>query len=322
MQENLLTPRMLIYTDDEVLWQCQSDHIKRPDTRHVSYELDNPSMPNSVFLRLSPDLFSPGQLRAGSKVLQPQDFYFKWTSLVSAYSRRRLSVLSDRLPAIAGIAAQFQTASGNDTYYAGHWESLFIPLLTWHRSIRRPIPAYIPLNKYRAPSWSWASMEGPVEFEIDAQDYDVVNTGGLRAKFVYCAVLPVSQMAPLQEVRSGSVVINASMLRAIDFPDENQIFVPGISLDIPSDLKQASQEARMNNTGDYLSEEQWEKGWFMLLGARRIGPKNKATNTTALILMPVDGIDTFRRIGFFETSMTGASKEWSKAKDRRTITII
>ena len=44
LQENLLSSRLLLFTNTEVLWQCKSHPIKRANTTHVAYQDDNPQL--------------------------------------------------------------------------------------------------------------------------------------------------------------------------------------------------------------------------------------------------------------------------------------
>jgi hypothetical protein len=60
----------------------------------------------------------------------------------------------------------------------------------------------------------------------------------------------------------------------------------------------------------------------MLLGEGRDG-SGKMTRTTALILMPsLDETESFKRVGFWTSSVKGASKLWLGAKNRRMLTLI
>jgi hypothetical protein len=89
-----------------------------------------------------------------------------WWDLVEAYSQRYLSVPSDKLPAISALATRLerQILDGGiwtiQKYWHGVYDSptSFVPSLLWYvadgRSVR---PAY------RAPSWSWASVDGVIK---------------------------------------------------------------------------------------------------------------------------------------------------------------
>jgi hypothetical protein len=72
-----------------------------------------------------------------------------------------------------------------------------------------------PLSEYRAPSWSWASIEGPIEFN---HRFDLGNARGLGARLISCEVVPLRHQTPLEEVQSGKAVLEASSIPARDVP--------------------------------------------------------------------------------------------------------
>lgn len=104
-----------------------------------------------------------GDLGSGSgtghrlnSILDESFRHMTWSSIVINYSRRLLTHENDKLPALAGIAALAQEVT-NDVYIAGHWKSNLLHSLLWRtchpESARRPV-------EYRAPSWSWTSVDG------------------------------------------------------------------------------------------------------------------------------------------------------------------
>lgn len=67
----------------------------------------------------------------------------------------------DKLPAISGLASFFAKQLGTD-YLAGLWRSTLLSDLLWEANpgdsaMNRPL-------EYRAPSWSWASVNCPVKY--------------------------------------------------------------------------------------------------------------------------------------------------------------
>ena len=97
-----------------------------------------------------------------------------WRDLVRTYSARRLGYFNDFLPAISGLAERIQRQTGSE-YYAGIWEQDLIPSLLWKVTrgfdrISEPFPR-VPYprdpntdkdRECRAPSWSWASVQGSI----------------------------------------------------------------------------------------------------------------------------------------------------------------
>lgn len=88
-----------------------------------------------------------------------------YSSVVVPYSNRNITKLRDRLPALSALVLKFALRL-NDNYLAGLWERDLIRGMDW--DTRRPSRNV----SGRAPSWSWASIEGPVEFP----NVDVPNT--------------------------------------------------------------------------------------------------------------------------------------------------
>jgi len=82
-----------------------------------------------------------------------------WYSMVDAYSVRQLTFPSDKLPAMAGIASRVQEIT-HDHYLAGHWRRDMERSLFWESPTLDLIDPPARAANYRAPSWSWASIDG------------------------------------------------------------------------------------------------------------------------------------------------------------------
>lgn len=84
-----------------------------------------------------------------------------WKYLVEEYTRLSLTRETNRLPALSGVAAVFAKHKDfqQSCYLAGIWSNNFPEALYWpsQPNSRRPLG-------YRAPSFSWAAVEGPVDY--------------------------------------------------------------------------------------------------------------------------------------------------------------
>lgn len=98
-----------------------------------------------------------------------------WSERVREYMQTRLTKESDRLIAFSGVVQSFAKSHNLNIaeYRAGLWDSHLPYALCWHVSALRPCRS----PEYRAPSWSWASIDGPIN--IFAAD------SGVQA---YCSV--------------------------------------------------------------------------------------------------------------------------------------
>ncbi|CAM1509633.1 Fc.00g033720.m01.CDS01 [Cosmosporella sp. VM-42] len=136
-QEQILSKRLVIYSDGEVQWVCRSSH---------SCECG------------SVDQFAHD--RSGTTIWELADAaeaHAFWVNVVSAYSARSLTVEMDRLPALSGIASRIGRLTASP-YLAGLWVDNVLPGLCWYRST--PADCWQSAT-YRAPTFSWASVDGP-----------------------------------------------------------------------------------------------------------------------------------------------------------------
>jgi hypothetical protein len=102
-----------------------------------------------------------------------------WLSHIQRYSQRNLSFEQGKLPALSGLASAISTRTG-DQYFAGLWGNHILEDLYWrvyardeirmqvsggfeHKYGRKRCDVKIP-QTYRAPSWSWASLDAEVRF--------------------------------------------------------------------------------------------------------------------------------------------------------------
>jgi hypothetical protein len=76
-----------------------------------------------------------------------------WQTMLWDYGPRNLTEPSDKLPAISGIA-RLLAERLDDKYVAGMWRNHLLEHLLWQGLGVRRVP------KYRAPSWSWVSVDG------------------------------------------------------------------------------------------------------------------------------------------------------------------
>ncbi|KAM0540768.1 hypothetical protein ACHAPJ_013513 [Fusarium lateritium] len=158
-----------------MMWSCKAGAKNFGDSLHFPYDLDSGynDEDEKYGLNLNSLLTTEHEARYNKdKVLSC------WLRLVTAYSLRKASLESDKLNAVAGIASHpsFMSSLG-PRYFAGMWEYNLARQLTSYTTDRhRTLPEgeqfffHRPLM-YRAPSWSWASLEGGiVHFDFSFDD--------------------------------------------------------------------------------------------------------------------------------------------------------
>ncbi|KAL9111007.1 MAG: hypothetical protein Q9227_004440, partial [Pyrenula ochraceoflavens] len=147
-QERYLSTRMIDFHEDEVIWQCNSG------VNRESYGQMQPVGTYGLRNRLN---------KREKKTLK------SWRQRVEDYSKRNLTLWSDRLPALAGLASRYSEALRSQ-YLAGLWLSDLPKSLGWTRARNHRQTLH---EKYSlqsspnngVPSWSWASIASHVEWK-------------------------------------------------------------------------------------------------------------------------------------------------------------
>ncbi|KAF2670488.1 HET-domain-containing protein, partial [Microthyrium microscopicum] len=155
LQERRLSPRNIHFGTREIAFECVGHEFVTED----GFEHDE-KIEWFDIETMTPD---PGF----------EDFLYRgpvaWSNLVRTYTNKVLTKKSDRLPAMAGFARRFDELwrdqmseekksnwKPGGEYAAGLWRKNLVEGLAWQCVGGRG--TY--LDEYRAPSWSWASLEG------------------------------------------------------------------------------------------------------------------------------------------------------------------
>jgi hypothetical protein len=190
LQERLLSHRYLSVGTEYMTWQCPTQtQVRQPG-------------------------FSEGESQSGKLNLRTYHLFSSlgdpfglWKRVVIDYSSRYLTNEGDKLAALSGVAKVIHTHTG-DQYLAGLWRKNIFQMLRWRVGINilKPIPYHRP-TVYRAPSWSWASVDGNISL-IN------VNDGVSRAEFINCDVEPLSVNDPFGKVKKGTLVLRGPLKQA------------------------------------------------------------------------------------------------------------
>jgi hypothetical protein len=146
-QESFMARRLLAFRSREVVWSCcetYGDSSGRRDPNiAISIPFGESCRDMHIFL---------GEFR-------------DWGFVVQAYSRKTLTCESDKLPALAGIAEVFNSGreKGGD-YRAGIFLREFNQLIAWYMPYLGDDLWPARPAKWRAPSWSYMSIDGPISF--------------------------------------------------------------------------------------------------------------------------------------------------------------
>lgn len=168
LQERELSPRVLHFTRDRMLWECR-ECMAEEDKREMASKAQaaEKRAAHLSSLRVMDD---QGLHTVSSTQNRLLTHIPKWDVLAEAYSRRRLSVQVDKLLAISGLAASLSRLRPEDEYLAGVWRGSLLKGLCWI-PVRSESPPMVGAGDWPPaatdpgiPSWSWASHDGEVKF--------------------------------------------------------------------------------------------------------------------------------------------------------------
>ena len=134
-----------------------------------------------------------------------------WKKMVIPFMDCGFTYPSDKVVAFSGVAEKFGSKS-NDVYLAGLWKNwIFIEQLLWYVNEQTRINVKIQANglpcarplMYRAPSWSWLSINGRINFDLTSQPSLI--------EILEANVILADNKNPTGEVRHGVLSICASL---------------------------------------------------------------------------------------------------------------
>jgi hypothetical protein len=134
----------------------------------------------------------------------------RWYKVVSQYSGLQLTFRPDIFPAISGIAKIFNEAT-DFRYVAGIWLEDIHSGLLWYRLYlgRKDVAQDRRNENWRAPSWSWASLEGPVQNLYESTSTHMSDSPLPPAEIVRAEATLMEPSNPFAAIKSGCLKLYA-----------------------------------------------------------------------------------------------------------------
>lgn len=206
LQESILSNRLLHYTTDELMWDC--NETRRCECGNSIGASDISENYNALLRRLDIPISDVEEWR----------IWMLWQGFVETFSLRRLSFEPDKLPALAGLAEQYvghlqQRFGRKPIYLAGLWDVFLLRQICWSvqysRMSWRPDGQYKPKRpkEWRAPTWSWCSIEAPIKI-IEARVFET------SAEVIEAVTEPkYPDLYPFGPVKSGRLVLRGMVIK-------------------------------------------------------------------------------------------------------------
>ncbi|KAF4499672.1 hypothetical protein FAGAP_4123 [Fusarium agapanthi] len=286
LQERVLPYRSLLYTKQQIFFEC-SEGFRGEDGTVLDWRFVNVhDIPDG-----QDEKKEPGN-KEGEDDDPKESLYQSWYSLLWIHGPRKLTEASDKLPAISGLVSIFAQRL-NDKYVVGIWRSILLEGLLWQSLRCRRV------SGYRAPSWSWTSMDGIPGLGVRAPYEEVarvleVNVD-LKGTNIY------------GEVTSGRLRIQAPMERLYLEVKDWDPTKPGFAYENNPPIRTAHDETHSRFNFDFTADdapqevlkivenlEGKELFAFILLKVKE--PDEETYH--AVIVKRVDGGEEYERLGF------------------------
>ncbi|KAH9882433.1 hypothetical protein J1614_000669 [Plenodomus biglobosus] len=242
-----------------------------------------------------------------------------WDNLVQCYSEMSVSKSSDKLAAISAAAEEigglvWEPHEIHTSYKAGLWIQHMPKSLLWYREC---MPC-LPRPPYRAPSWSWASIDGLVTHTRSSTD----TTYDYRIRVVSCTTTSAFSSAPFGEVLGGELRLLGPLKTVSSYNIDGHYIT----------VCDADHNLRLVCFVDALEPELGKKSSdsdakiSVLLCASeklRFDTNGRAIRLYGLFLTSRSSEPAFRRIGFWYYEYTDAEEmKWFATFETTEITII
>ncbi|MCJ1441565.1 MAG: hypothetical protein MMC23_002054 [Stictis urceolatum] len=148
LQESILSPRVLYFCNEQLVWQCHGS-LQGEDGYRWSYMDEWQDIP----------VLTPPQFSFSNET----EAYETWSSWIADHSKRQITFKSDKLATLAGLTSWYREKTGMRSL-VGLWSArdsakMVTAGLVWSKLDPEP---ELGERLEGIPSWSWASIDGPV----------------------------------------------------------------------------------------------------------------------------------------------------------------
>lgn len=298
-QETFLAPRLLYFTQHQIMWECLERDRCEAFSEGVPCHESRKSLDRLLKWPSDTTEDEPEKNRALPNHTSVQSTCLSdetlslWQDTRGDYFFLEFTRPSDKLHAFSGVAKLFQELTGQE-YLAGLWKSRMIEQLDWQVVV--PAPA---LTTYRAPSWSWASVDGIITY------YTWHPAHRLLAQLLDAGVTTKGEDRTVNVtggfIRLRGTVIPVSYRRKTEHPDATV-------LDVKPRSRHIDPFEVWSPCADTTEAKFSENGEFYLLPvkvdpSKHIGTKALFHELKCLILSSVSDSDhIYKRIGWLSLS--------------------
>ena len=316
LQERYLSPRLLDYTSIGMTKKCRDRYVEEGERPLNPHNMDR--FRKELALIINPDLPS-GRAYESDMVLGV------WDHIVQLYTGRAMTDPNDKLLALGGLAARFQRHLSYSKYFAGLWYRFLPAGLCWngYAGYRRRKPGSSQANirrspVYRAPSWSWASTDGPINSSSKMSDFLPFTL-----EVISCQVTLANTLLPFGKVIGGTLVVEGYARETVCRPSpirDQEMQVGRVRLDVMPDdfgewfealkgtrilLLEIQREVENEGSSDETESEEGTRSKGLGLKKaglgilKRLSKRAELTHSEGLMLRKIGKEESYSRLGYF-----------------------
>ena len=316
LQQRLLSPRALVYASHTLQYQCQTSIV------NVGNAVCGPMVGHRL-----PDILFRADVESSPPPLTQNErktLCWSWIETVGDYTNRTVAAPADKLVAFASIAELFGRVWETE-YLAGLWRATLVQDLLWYKTFET---RYVRPEGYRAPSWSWAAVDGRVmAYSVDDR-LDPNSADTEACEVVTCEVATATALLPFGKVTSGALTLHAVLLEATWNPDSS---MPDLYLKASDTASDSTITPVASSTPEIAAEprhigcaypdatENVEDVWAIPIQWNRA-----AQYAAGLIVARCPGReDAYRRVGFFHSPEDASGGlVWMLDAEKREIVLL
>lgn len=186
-QGRLLAPRTIFFASEEIYWHCNETHASETFPENLEWD---PSTTMTLVRSWQEIELANSERR-----------WELWNEVIKGYSGKKLTEPRDNLVAVAGVASELSKAWPSVRYLAGLWSYRLLQDMFWKcgNGVRT--------KDRRAPSWSWASIDG----DVDPYSRLYLRAFESLSKILEVNVECSSQSNPFGTIKDGNVRIKGPL---------------------------------------------------------------------------------------------------------------
>ncbi|EON62403.1 hypothetical protein W97_01625 [Coniosporium apollinis CBS 100218] len=300
LQERMLASRTLFWTEDGLFWDCSKLNASEYEAK-LLYS-------NRKFPMLRELVESVKEYKYNSRYEQKV-----WTNVLEEFSQKALTVVTDKLPAIAGLGSELSRLTGQE-FEMGVWKHNLVQELAWVADFS-VLGKSVPVDPQAArlpktPSWSWASTHQKLHFKPgrwNSECEELVTIDLVSVPSVSVNAQQLRVRGRLGELRVRKRRTRIALSYELVYHPTRCTFEP-IRAEPDEDSYNKKEVAVLDTLADALPEEggtirclRWMK-WKDILRRSSLEEETRYHEVTgAMIVSQVDKKENiYRRIGWVE----------------------